>query len=126
MFRIRKIFFRVPIILLALSLYSSLAIAIEIEINPVLEGEEYYIMKLGETQTFEARGFDWDNDREEKIPNIEIKAIQWNFDARFLDLVEESGRTITLKASKKRTNKLTVTGKIDNEHVTKTIFIVIK
>ncbi len=121
----RKIFFIISIISLALSLYSQAAFANEIEIKPVLEGEDYYIMELGEIQTFQACGFGWDRTKEEKIPDIEIKAVQWSFDSRFLELVEKKNETITLKAIKKRTSKLTVTGKIDAQYVTKTIFIVI-
>ena len=126
MSRIRKVFFITSIVSLALSLYSQVAFASDIEIKPVLEGEDYYIMRLGEIQTFEACGFGWDKAREERIPNIEIKAIQWSFDSRFLELVEKKDNTITLKAIRKRTSKLTVTGKIDDKYVTKTIFIVIK
>lgn len=122
----RKIFFIISIISLALSLYSQIAFANEIEIKPVLEGEDYYIMKLGEIQTFQAYGFGWDKDREEKIPDIEIKAVQWSFDTRFLELAGKAGNTITLKATKKRTTKLTVTGKINGEDVTKDIFIVVR
>ena len=82
-------------------------------------------MKLGEIQTFQARGFGWNKNKEEKIPSREIKAIQWSFDSRFLELVEKKNKTITLKATKKRTSKLTVTGEVDDKYATKTIFIVI-
>lgn len=107
-------------------LFSLIAFANEIEINPILEGKEYYIMKLGEIQTFKASGFGWDKKLEQKIPEAKIETIEWDFDSRFLDLVEAKGETITLKAIKDRTSKLTVTGRIDNKPVTKTIFIVVK
>ena len=83
-------------------------------------------MELGEVQTFEASGFGWDRTKEEKIPDIEIEALEWSFDSRFLELVEKENKAITLKAIKKRTSKLTVTGKIGDKHAAKTIFIVIK
>jgi len=121
----QKIFFTTTTILLALSLHSPVALASEIEIKPVLEGQGYYVMKLGETQTFEAYGIGWDEEREEKIPDVAVNAIRWNFDLRFLELVEKSGAFITLKAIKKRTSKLTATGKINDDHAAKTIFIVI-
>jgi len=125
MSRIIKTFFVILMISIALSLYSSAAFASEIEIKPTLEGEDYYMMKLGETQTFAAYGFGWDKTKEEKIPGMEIKAIRWSFDSRFLELAEEKNNTITLKAIKKRTSKLIATGEIDNKYATKTIFIVI-
>ncbi len=125
-FRKRKRFFIISAFLIAIFLFLSVALAVEIEIRPVLEGEAYYTMELGEIQTFEASGFSWNEDREEKIPGIEIKEIQWNFDSRFLELVEKKNAAITLRAIRKRTSKLTATGKIANELVTKTIFIVIE
>lgn len=123
---IRKTFFIIFIISLAVSLFSSAAPAGEIEINPVSEGEDYCIMQLGEIRTFEASGFGWDKTRQEKIPGAGIEAIQWSFDSRFLELVEEKNNAVSLKAIKKRTSKLTATGKIDDKLITKTIFIVIK
>ncbi|MDP2938468.1 MAG: hypothetical protein Q8O13_00050 [Candidatus Omnitrophota bacterium] len=122
----RKIFFRTSIISIIIFLFSLSAFAVEIEIRPVLEGKEYYVMKKGEIQTFEAQGFGWDKKTQQKTPNVEIKEIQWSFDARFLELVEMKGNAITLKAIKERTSKLTVTGKIDDKVVTITIFIVIR
>lgn len=124
--RDKKIFYTISIVLIAMFLFSQLAPASEIEIKPVVEGENYYIMQLNQTQTFTAYGFGWDSDTQQKIPDIEIKEIHWTFDSRFLELVQSKDNTITLKAIKDRTSRLTVTGKIDGETVTKTIFIVIE
>ncbi|MFA4842823.1 MAG: hypothetical protein WC658_03205, partial [Candidatus Omnitrophota bacterium] len=107
-------------------LFISNVFAVEIKIQPVVQGESYYIMQLGETQAFEASGFGWDENKQEETSGKEIKEIQWSFDTRFLELVGKAGNTITLKAIKKRTSKLTVTAKIDNEDVTKEIFIVVR
>ena len=123
---IRKTFLILFIVSLVLSLFYAIAFASEIEIKPVLEGENYYTMKFGETQTFEASGFGWDEANEKRVPGVEIEAIRWSFDSRFLESVGEGNKTITLKAIKERTSKLTVTGKVGTKYATKTIFIVIK
>ena len=107
-------------------MFLQLSFASEIQIKPVIEGENYYIMKLNETQTFTAYGFGWDSDTQQKIPDKEIKSIQWSFDQRFLELVQTKDNTITLKAIKDRTSRLTVTGEVEGKSVTKTIFIVIE
>ncbi len=122
----KKIFFIIAIISLVLPLHSNAAHASEIEIKPVLEGEEYYIMKLGQTQTFEAMGVGWDKENKARIPGVEIKALQWAFDSRFLELVEKNSNTITLKAIKERTNRLTAQGEVADKPTVKTIFIVIE
>jgi len=122
----RKIFFTTVVIPLILSFFLSTVFAVEIKIQPVAEGEAYYIMQPGETQAFEASGFGWDENKKEEAPGKEIKGIQWSFDTRFLELVGKAGNTIILKAIKKRTTKLTVTGKINGEDVTKDIFIVVR
>lgn len=124
MFKKRKILFATSVISLISVLFFSTVFALGIEIRPVAEGQDYYIMQLGKAQTFEACGFGWDENKEEKVADIEAGAIRWDFDSRFLQLIEKKGNTITLKAIKKRTSKLTVTGKINGEQVTKTIFIV--
>lgn len=121
MFKKRIILFTV---LLTLFLFSQLAFASEIEIKPVQGGENYYIMKLGQTQEFSASGFGWDKNTQQKIPDVQIKQIQWSFDERFLELVQTKDDTITLKLIKNRTNRLTVTAIVDNKPVTKVIFIV--
>jgi len=123
---IKKIFFITSIILILTFVFSLVSFAVEIEISPILEGKEYYIMKLGETQTFKASGFGWDKKTEKKIAEAKIEAVQWSFDSRFLELVENKGDSITLKAIKNRTSKLTAMGKINGKSATKTIFIVIK
>lgn len=120
----RRVIFLLSLIVTAL--FYSLVFASEIEIRPVLKDKAYYIMKLGEVQTFEAYGFGWDNKVAQKIPDAKIDTIQWNFDSRFLQLVEEKGNFITLKAIKDRTSKLSVTGTVNGKRVTKTIFVVIK
>ena len=126
MFEKRKILFATALISLALSLFISNVFAVEIKIQPVVQGESYYIMQLGETQAFEASGFGWDENKKEETSGKEIKELQWSFDARFLELVGKAGNTITLKAIKKRTTKLTITGKINGEDVNKEIFIVVR
>jgi hypothetical protein len=121
----RKIFITILVMLFVLSFYSHRAFASEIEIKPVLEGQEYYTMKLGQVQTFEAFGVGWDKDRAERVPGLEINSIRWSFDARFLEAVDKKDNTITLRAIKQRTSKLTVTGEVTGKQVTKTIFVVI-
>lgn len=126
MFRRREPFFTVLMISILVFLFSLIAFAVEIEIMPVVEGQQYYVMNLGQIQTFQAYGFGWDAKTQQKVPEAKIEEVQWNFDSRFLELVEKKNDTITLRAIKDRTSKLTATGKVDNEDVEKTIFIVIK
>ncbi len=106
-------------------LFSLNAFAATIEIQPVLEGKQYYIMKLGEAQTFTAYGFGFDKQTQQKLPDAEIKEIKWIFDERFLELQDKKDNSITLKLIKNRTSRLTVTAIIDNKSVSKTIFIVV-
>ncbi|HOW35739.1 MAG TPA: hypothetical protein PL155_04935 [Candidatus Omnitrophota bacterium] len=122
----RKIFFGALILLTAALLFLPAAFANEIEIKPVLEGKEYYIMAPGEVQTFEALGFGWDKKVQQKIPGATVETVQWNFNPEFLELVGKTGNTITLRALKRRTSKLIVTGNVNGKPVTKTIFIVVK
>ncbi len=126
MIRKRKVLFCVFIISILTFLFSLVASATEIEIKPVLEGKEYYIMNMGESQAFEALGFGWDNQAKQKTLNAQITTVKWSFDARFLELLGQKGNSITLKAIKERTSKLTVIGEVDNKQVSKTIFIVIQ
>lgn len=126
MIKKRKIFSVVSLLGISMLIFSQVVLAVHIEIKPIVEGQEYCIMKLGETQTFQALGFGWDENAKQNIPEKEIKGIQWSFDGRFLELVETKDSTITLQAIKARTSRLTVTGTIDGEIVTKTIFIVVQ
>ncbi len=126
MFEKRKKLYFAIIIPFLLFIFVLVSYAIEIEIKPVIEGKEYFIMKVGETQTFEASGFGWDAKAQQKVPEAKIEAVQWSFDSRFLELIETKDNIITLKAIKDRTSKLTATGKVENEDVTKSIFVVIK
>ena len=106
--------------------FANSAFANEIEIKPVAPGQEYYIMKPGEIKTFEAFGVGWNHETKERIPNAEIKAVRWNFDRRFLEMISTDGKTITLRALKNRTSKLTATGEVGGTTIAKEIFVVIK
>lgn len=122
----RNLYIITAIISMIIPLFSRALFASEIEIQPIMEGQEYCLMKLGETQTFTASGIGWDKDTKHITPGAQITGIQWSFDARFLELQGTGNNSITLRAIKERTSRLTVTGIVDGKTATKTIFVVIK
>lgn len=98
--------------------------AYHINITPS-EGNRYFKMKIYEKVKLTAEAVGWDDGIKQPISHLDINVLKWKFDNSFLKEVNSNDNSITFRAIRVGTTKLTIEGEIDAKPVTQVFFIVI-
>jgi len=95
-----------------------------IDITPKADNDAYQ-MNLNDTTVFAVKGYK--NDGKSEVPEqVKITKVWWEFDKDILAKTGATPNSITLKANKTGTSKLTVRTMLENSNCIKTITVMVR